>query len=660
MKRSIQILIAFALPCLFLSALSGIYPALADEGNISKTDKYAWSENTGWINFRPAYGGVTVHDTYLSGYAWSANIGWIKLGNDSGGPYQNTAANNWGINTDAEGRLSGYGWSETWGWISFKTNYSQVTIDPEGRFDGYAWSQNVGWIHFQNSDPAYSVRKINIAPVLTAANPEMAEISDDDADNAGALISEIIGDSVSDVGNGALEGIAVYAADPGNGEWQYSLDNGNTWESAGNVSETAALLLGADDRIRFVPEGLGEDQASFSFYAWDQTSGIPGEKADVSVRGDTAAFSSAGDIASVTVALIIDISGHVTYYTGEEPISQVLVTLESADGFSDTASTDDNGYFEFYHVPPGDYTLIPSKSGDPGSESLTAEDASKIARYVVRDYEFDEYQQIAADVNENDRITGLDASDVARYQIGLLPAMNDRENNWAFSPDSVNFRADSDIAKDFAAVRLGDVSGNYSAPAKTGRDRPVSESTSIHVNQGERLSIPVVLNDGREIEGIDLRINFDPDILVPTQATLIGGILEYETYQLVANLNGDDWIAAAIFAETGNLFSGSGIIAYLEFDVVGTKENAVIEFTRFQCNESPVFDKLRQSETVSGGFYINDTISQRLILNPGETEPMLRDLNKDRRIGAEDSIFALQQGDVKTAIEVLQYLVGIK
>lgn len=28
--------------------------------NISATDKYAWSETVGWINFRPTHGGVTV------------------------------------------------------------------------------------------------------------------------------------------------------------------------------------------------------------------------------------------------------------------------------------------------------------------------------------------------------------------------------------------------------------------------------------------------------------------------------------------------------------------------------------------------------------------------------------------------------------------------
>ena len=59
-----------------------------------------WSENSGWQNFRPDNGGVTVNDTCLSGYAWAENIGWVKLGSGTG-PYDNTTSANWGVNKDS-------------------------------------------------------------------------------------------------------------------------------------------------------------------------------------------------------------------------------------------------------------------------------------------------------------------------------------------------------------------------------------------------------------------------------------------------------------------------------------------------------------------------------------------------------------------------------
>ena len=146
--------------------------AFAD-GNIYVISKFAWSENSGWQNWRPTYTNVTIVKTngaagYLSGYAWGENVGWVRLGATNGPyPYVNDAATNYGVNMNAAGKLSGYAWSETCGWISFCTTNrhdsqvtNQVTINTNtGSFDGYAWGENVGWVHFKNTSPTnYNVR----------------------------------------------------------------------------------------------------------------------------------------------------------------------------------------------------------------------------------------------------------------------------------------------------------------------------------------------------------------------------------------------------------------------------------------------------------------------------------------------------------------------
>jgi hypothetical protein len=137
---------------------------VAAQSNIDTVDKYAWAENTGWFNFRPTHGGVTVYVDHLEGYVWSGNIGWIKLGSDSGGdaqPYTNNDSTDWGVNHDGAGNLSGYAWSENLGWINFNPSHSQVTIDlTTGDFAGYAYSSNIGWINFRDvvsQEPAYKV-----------------------------------------------------------------------------------------------------------------------------------------------------------------------------------------------------------------------------------------------------------------------------------------------------------------------------------------------------------------------------------------------------------------------------------------------------------------------------------------------------------------------
>jgi hypothetical protein len=58
---------------IILSILYTPHAALA--ADIDSTDKWAWSTNAGWNNFKPATVGVSVYDDHLEGYAWAENIG---------------------------------------------------------------------------------------------------------------------------------------------------------------------------------------------------------------------------------------------------------------------------------------------------------------------------------------------------------------------------------------------------------------------------------------------------------------------------------------------------------------------------------------------------------------------------------------------------------
>lgn len=127
-----------------------IWRALASEPtNITAESKYAWTENTGWLNFGSSDGGVMVTDSRLTGYIWSENLGWISLNcsnNDTCGTV------NYGVVNDGEGNLSGYAWSENTGWLDFAPANGGVRIDSGGVFSGYAWNENAGWVVFNCQD----------------------------------------------------------------------------------------------------------------------------------------------------------------------------------------------------------------------------------------------------------------------------------------------------------------------------------------------------------------------------------------------------------------------------------------------------------------------------------------------------------------------------
>lgn len=123
--------------------------ATAQSGNINPSQRFAWMEEGGWLDFSPTGGGVTVGPTFLSGYAWGESIGWVKVGSTGGGPYANSSATNWGVNRSG-GTLSGFAWSETAGWIDFAPSGGGVTVNSAtGQLSGYAWSETLGWTSFR-------------------------------------------------------------------------------------------------------------------------------------------------------------------------------------------------------------------------------------------------------------------------------------------------------------------------------------------------------------------------------------------------------------------------------------------------------------------------------------------------------------------------------
>lgn len=126
------------------------------QSTVSPTDRYAYSANAGWIDFRPsAADGVVFTESYLSGYAYAANFGWIHLGDGSpanGFYYVNNSATDYGVNLNVDGTLAGYAYAANIGWIKFEQVYGQPKLDYlTGQLSGYAYSANVGWISLDTS-----------------------------------------------------------------------------------------------------------------------------------------------------------------------------------------------------------------------------------------------------------------------------------------------------------------------------------------------------------------------------------------------------------------------------------------------------------------------------------------------------------------------------
>ncbi len=138
------------IPCIvFLTCAASLH--LAAQSTVSSGERYAYSANAGWVDFRAdTNNGTRVFDTALAGYSYAANFGWVHLGDGTpanGHTYSNSSATDCGVNLSPTGALTGYAYAANVGWITFEQDHGQPMLDLRtGKFSGSAYSANLGWI----------------------------------------------------------------------------------------------------------------------------------------------------------------------------------------------------------------------------------------------------------------------------------------------------------------------------------------------------------------------------------------------------------------------------------------------------------------------------------------------------------------------------------
>jgi hypothetical protein len=192
-------------------------------------------------------------------------------------------------------------WDKTSGTAS--SNGSRSTGDASSHGANTPYSDNTG-------TGSITVTSVNDAPTLGSGTTHSFTSINEDTTGAGELVSSVLtSGGWADVDSGAVKGIAVTAT-TGNGVWQYSTDNA-TWTAFGSTSGSAALLLDSGSYIRFVPDGLNGETATFTYRAWDKTSGTASSNGtprtgDTSANGGTTAYSSNTGTGSVLVTPVND------------------------------------------------------------------------------------------------------------------------------------------------------------------------------------------------------------------------------------------------------------------------------------------------------------------------------------------------------------------
>jgi hypothetical protein len=262
--------------------------------------------------------------------------------------------------------------------------YNNLSQSPDTTDRVVSVTVSDGQMISETASSYIAINAVNDAPMLdNSGDMTMTPINEDDPPSNGNSVTGIIKtaemqgqDRITDVDKNSLEGFAVVEAAPSNGVWQYySANISPNWQPFVNVSNTSAVLLNGEARIRFVPNPNFSGSASFLFRAWDQSGGRASgtTSVDVSVNGGITPYSTATEIVTIIVnpvndAPIVDLNGSlpgvdctVIFFEGGAPVAiaessatitdvdhtqlaKLTVTLTNRpDGTAESLTTDVSG-----------------------------------------------------------------------------------------------------------------------------------------------------------------------------------------------------------------------------------------------------------------------------------------------------------------------------
>ena len=151
-----------------------------------------------------------------------------------------------------------------------------------------------------------------------------------------------------------------------------------------------------------------------------------------------------------------------------KPIQNVVVGMSGA--MTGSATTDATGLYSFTGVA-GNLTVTPKRAATVANLGyITGGDATEIARYAVGLRTLSPVQTIAADVSNNGSVTSFDAAQVATKATNysfVFPVAAANLSDFGFVPAARNYTplSGSLTGQDYDAVMYGDVTGNWVGPA---------------------------------------------------------------------------------------------------------------------------------------------------------------------------------------------------
>ncbi|MBK9149789.1 MAG: T9SS type A sorting domain-containing protein [Saprospiraceae bacterium] len=282
------------------------------------------------------------------------------------------------------------------------------------------------------------------------------------------------------------------------------------------------------------------------------------------------------------------LSGRVTT-PDHKPAKNVKVTLNSnAPEQNKTVLTNINGVYTFNTLPKHfNYKITAEYNGDIMA-GISTLDLVFIQRHILQMEPLGgPYQIIAADVDNNEKVTASDIVALRKVILGITETFPNSQKSWRFVNSTVNFvnpsapfpfleeiylqnLAGNRTNQNFMAVKIGDVNNsltfaNNEQGLENRSDKALTlESPLSKARVREDLRIPVYASDLTEIYGLQFTLKFDPALV--EFKDLEAGTLNIQTQHYSGHKAQDGLVTLAWHQENPETLTTDEPLFYMVFE----------------------------------------------------------------------------------------------
>lgn len=268
------------------------------------------------------------------------------------------------------------------------------------------------------------------------------------------------------------------------------------------------------------------------------------------------------------------LSGSIATNDPEAMVEHATVELRNPNSYFSEVITSDDGFYAFPSIPAGTQYEVSVSRDDEPKNGVSSLDLIRIQKHLLSTQPItDPYEMIAADINNNENISGVDLIELRKLILGVYTDFPDNES-WRFVPKSFDFvdpfnpwpfdetvvmNIDSGdvMYEDFVAVKIGDLNASVVANAtqvviRGSAGQFTMEVDDLDLNPGQEHVIPVRAGEEMEINGLQFTLSGE----LAEQLHISGGALPIgnEHFAHVRGQVSVSWTdAASTFVEKGDV-----------------------------------------------------------------------------------------------------------